>query len=260
MDIVQPKISIITVCYNSVKTIERTIQSVLMQQYENLEYIIIDGGSTDGTVDIIKKYESKISKWISEPDKGISDAFNKGITLATGELIGIINSDDGYLENAFNYVIASYEKGTDIYRGNIIFWNTDTDSKIIEKPTLNMPYSGWKINVCHQAVFISRKAYEKYGYFNENYKYNMDFDLILRFEKNGANSKHIDHELAYFTMEGVTFSKFKKDMRLEMETIIISNGGKMIDIIKYRFTKSIKMILKKILSIDRVLKLKNYKG
>ena len=89
-----PLITIITVSYNAVKTIEDTIVSVLGQTYNNIEYIIIDGGSTDGTLDIIKKYQDKITYWVSEPDKGIYDAMNKGIAKANGELIGIINSDD----------------------------------------------------------------------------------------------------------------------------------------------------------------------
>ncbi len=252
-----PKLSIITVCYNSEKTLERTIKSVLGQKYDNLEYIIVDGGSNDGTIDIIKKYEDKISKWISEPDKGISDAFNKGIRMATGEIVGLINSDDGYLKNAFKHLMDAYEPSVDIYRGNIIFWNTDTGSKIVEKPTINMPYAAWKVNVCHQSVFVRRDAYKKYGVFNENYKYNMDFDLLLRLEHAGAKSKHVDYELAYFTMEGVTFSKFNKKMREEMETIIITNGGSKKDVWKYRITKYTKMGAKRVLRIDRVLKIKN---
>ena len=93
---IKPKISIITVVFNGVKTIEQTILSVISQKYENMEYIIIDGGSTDGTIDIIKKYEDKIAYWISEADQVIYDAMNKGIDKSTGDIIGILNSDDFY--------------------------------------------------------------------------------------------------------------------------------------------------------------------
>ena len=99
------KISIITPCFNAVEYIEQTILSIINQDYDNIEYIIIDGGSTDGTVDIIKKYEDKVSYWISEPDKGQSDAINKGIAVATGDIFNWINADD-FLEKGILKVIA----------------------------------------------------------------------------------------------------------------------------------------------------------
>ena len=99
-----PKISIITITFNSEKTLEETIESVLSQNYPNLEYLIIDGGSSDGTLEIVKRYKDKIDFVISEPDRGISDAFNKGIRYATGEIVGIINSDDLLLPDALHKV------------------------------------------------------------------------------------------------------------------------------------------------------------
>ena len=252
-----PKLSIVTVCLNSVKTLERTIESVLNQDYKNIEYIVIDGGSTDGTLEIIKKYSNYITLWISEKDNGISDAFNKGIKFATGEIVGIINSDDCYREGAFKKLINAYDENIDIYRGNIIFWNTKTGNQVSEVPTIGMPLSGWKINVCHQGVFICRKAYEKYGLFDTDLKYNMDFDLLLRFEHAGAKSKYIDYDMAYFTMSGVTFSGFTKEQRLEMEGVIRKNGGNSLDVWKYRIIKYTKISLKKVIGIDRVLRMKN---
>lgn len=252
-----PKISIITVCYNSEKTLEQTIKSVLKQKYGNLEYIIIDGGSTDGTVDIIKKYENSITRWISEKDDGISDAFNKGIRMATGEIVGIINSDDSYCEGAFDKLASEYDKNVDIYRGAIILWNLETGSKVSETPTINMPLTGWKVNVCHQGVFIRRDAYERFGLFDVSLRYNMDFDLLLRFEHAGAKSKKIDYEMAYFTMSGITFSGFTRQQRIEMENIIKKNGGNNIDIWRYRVIKYIKIIVKKTIGIDQVLRIKN---
>jgi glycosyltransferase involved in cell wall biosynthesis len=120
------KISIITVCYNSQNTVESTIQSVLNQTYLNIEYIIIDGGSEDGTKDIINKYLDKIAKYVSESDKGIYDAMNKGITLATGEIIGFLNSDDIFFDNDIVLKIASLFtefKLLDSVFGDIIFFN-----------------------------------------------------------------------------------------------------------------------------------------
>lgn len=252
-----PKLSIITVCFNSASTIEQTIQSVISQNYENVEYIIVDGGSTDGTLDIIRKYESQISRWVSEKDRGISDAFNKGIRLATGEIIGIINSDDCYTEGAFHALAGAYDESVDIYRGRIIFWNLETGSKVSEAPTIGMPYCGWRVNVCHQGVFIRRDAYERYGFFDIKLKYNMDFDLLLRFEHAGAVSKLVDYDMACFTMSGVTFSGFNREQRLEMETVIRRNGGTAFDIWKYRAIKYMKLMVKKTLGIDKVLRIKN---
>ena len=109
-----PKISIITVVKNNAKDLENCILSVLNQNYKNFEHIIIDGKSTDGTIDIIKKYNSKIYKWVSEEDNGLYDAMNKGINLATGDIIGILNSDDIFYENALYYVKEYFEKYSNI--------------------------------------------------------------------------------------------------------------------------------------------------
>ena len=104
------KVSIITVCYNSAKTIKRTIKSVAEQDYEEIEYIIIDGGSTDGTLDIIDRYKDKISVLVSEPDEGIYDAMNKGIARATGDIIGFMNSDDWYADGAIVAIAEAFKK------------------------------------------------------------------------------------------------------------------------------------------------------
>ena len=106
----QPKVSIITVCFNSAKTIRDTIESVINQTYKNIEYIIVDGGSTDGTIDIIKEYEPYIAKWVSESDDGIYDAMNKGIMMSTGEIIGLVNSDDFLELEAIKNVVKTYLK------------------------------------------------------------------------------------------------------------------------------------------------------
>ena len=103
------KVSIVTVSYNCEATIEQTIQSVLSQDYDNVEYIIIDGGSTDGTIEIIRRYESNIAYWNSEPDRGISDAFNKGINCCTGEIVGILNADDLYLPGTVSTVVQAFQ-------------------------------------------------------------------------------------------------------------------------------------------------------
>ena len=124
-----PKISIITVTLNSERTLEETIKSILSQDYPNIEYLVIDGGSIDGTLEIIDKYASQISYTISEKDKGISDAFNKGIKRATGEIVGIINSDDLLLPGALFKLAECYDKNVDVYRGNVVVYDENSDSK-----------------------------------------------------------------------------------------------------------------------------------
>lgn len=252
-----PKITIITITYNSEKTLERAICSIINQKYDNIEYIIVDGGSNDGTIDIIHKYEKFISKWVSEPDDGISDAFNKGIAMASGDIIGIINSDDGLCENALNYIAESYDPDVDVYRGNIYIWDELRDKKVLEKPLMHFPFASFNMSASHQGTFVSARAYKEYGTFNMNYKFSMDYDLLMRFEKKGARFKYIDKALAYFTMGGITFTKFTDDRRKEMETILTSHGAKIWHIWGFRIVKYTKLFIKKILPLNVVISLKN---
>lgn len=116
-----PKISIVTICYNSQDYIEDAINSIISQDYNNKEFVIVDGCSTDNTLQIIEKYKNQIDIVISEPDKGISDAFNKGINVSTGDIIGLINSDDLLCEGALKKLAQHYRPGVDVFRGNSIF-------------------------------------------------------------------------------------------------------------------------------------------
>lgn len=252
-----PKISIITITFNSVKTLERTVLSIIGQGYDNLEYVIVDGGSTDGTLDIVKKYEGKgISRWVSEPDNGISDAFNKGILMSTGEIIGIINSDDGLEPGALQMIAEAYEPDVEVYRGNIFFWNTKTGAKIKEVPSMHFPFNK-RLNISHQGTFVTRKAYEKYGLFNVQYKYSMDYDILMRFEHKGAKFKYVDTVLAYFTIGGLTFTEYSAARRRETETIMLEYGANSIDIWRFRIRKYTKNFIKKHVNIDLLLKLRH---
>ena len=133
----KPRITIITVCYNSEKYIEQAILSVINQTYDNLEYIIVDGGSQDSTMSIVNRYRDKISVIISEKDNGISDAFNKGIRRATGDIIGIVNSDDMlYNNNVIEKLAEYYEDDIDVYRGKEIVKNFDSGYEYVLSPSL----------------------------------------------------------------------------------------------------------------------------
>jgi glycosyltransferase involved in cell wall biosynthesis len=221
----QPKISIVTITYNSENTVEETIKSVISQEYPNLEYIIIDGASTDGTLDVVNKYSDRIAKIVSEPDKGISDAFNKGIKHATGEIIGIINSDDILLPGALDAVAAAYEDGVGVYRGNIFIWDSESDTRILACPSMKFPLHTYKKRiVCHQGTFVAKSVYEKYGAFKTHFRFMMDVDLLIRLYEAGVKFKYIPTELAMFRLGGVTSSSFLKKTG-ELEKLFRENGA-----------------------------------
>lgn len=191
----KPLISIITIVYNGEKYLEETIQSILRQTYDNIEYIIIDGGSTDTTLDIIQKYEDTIDYWVSEKDEGISDAFNKGIIYCTGDFIGIINADDFYENQAIEYVAKAIteNKEIDVLHGKMRYWFDQHKSLIITPDVTRLKT---EMSICHPTVFVSRKTYQKYGLFNLNYKYAMDYELILRFFSNQMQFLYMEYVIS----------------------------------------------------------------
>lgn len=179
------KFSIITVCYNSEKTIIDTIESVLNQSYDNYEYIIVDGNSTDGTLSVIKEYEKRFKgklKYISEPDNGIYDAMNKGIDIAQGELIGIINSDDWYEKNCLKNIVDYYQECEySVYYGYMRTVDEMT-GKEIRCARYNHEYIK-EAMINHPTVFVSKNVYERFGKFNCKYKFSADYEFILRLIK-----------------------------------------------------------------------------
>ena len=180
------KISVITVCYNSEKTIRDTFESVLVQDYQDIEYIVIDGGSTDDTMKIIHKYSDRIDMVVSEPDNGIYDAMNKGLQLATGEVIGFLNSDDFYsYDSVLSDVANQFEQKTnvDLIYGDLVFVEPSNTQKIV-RFYHSSNFKAWKLRFGwmppHTASFIKRSAYEKVGVFNLNYKIAADYELFVR--------------------------------------------------------------------------------
>ena len=250
-----PKISIITITYNSEQTLQRTIDSIINQHYQNLEYIIVDGGSKDKTIDIVKNNEKQIAKWISEPDKGISDAFNKGIRMATGDLVGLINSDDQLEVGALSLLANVYSDDIDVYCGDLLLWNETTGEKHVVIPSLHFSFNGMS-NICHPATFIRKEAYEKYGMYDVSCKYAMDCDLLMRFERAGAKIVHIDNVLACFSLGGVTFTRFTKERLDEIERVYRNNGASNLDIFKYKVVRKSKNLLIRIFGRDRMTTLK----
>lgn len=199
-----PLVSIITIVLNSEKTIEKTMQSVLGQTYDNIEYIIVDGGSTDGTLDIIKKYGDNIS-WISEPDEGISDAFNKGIKLSRGEIIGILNSDDWYELDAVEKVVKAYcaDPDIDVIYGDLCFYKGNKPL-FVQAPNPKPKRILEVIIYNHPTCFIKRDCYDKFGTYDTNFKFAMDHDLLLRFQINEKKFHYIHSVLTNMTFGGVS--------------------------------------------------------
>ena len=243
-----PKISIITVSYNSAATIENTIKSVISQDYANKEYIIIDGKSTDGTQNIVERYSSGIDVFVSERDKGISDAFNKGLDRASGDLIVLINSDDYLLPGALSKVAQQYDGVSDLYCGNLLLWNPSTDYKCVIKPSLDFPTMPFFRRPVHQGVFVTKQLYDRLGVYDVDLHYAMDLDFLMRATRNNAKFKHLDVEIAVFRLGGATSdSIFKK--RKEYVYLIRKNGGSILQAYIYYSFLVITQTLKKMLNI-----------
>jgi glycosyltransferase involved in cell wall biosynthesis len=214
------KISIITVSYNSEKYLEETIRSVANQDYADLEYIIIDGGSTDSTIDIIKRNSEKVSFFLSEKDEGIYDAMNKGISHATGDIIGFLNSDDILFDNSVISKItkAFSEVSVGIVYGNVKIGSENDLSKIIR----NYSSKGFRpahfrfgIMPPHPAIYIRKLLYDRLGNFQMGYIVASDFDLILRFFlKGNMEAKHIDEDIVLMRDGGVSNRGFYKSKRI----------------------------------------------
>lgn len=193
------KVSVITVCLNSETTIRQTIESVLHQTYKNMEYMIIDGGSTDKTPDIIQEYipvfEGRL-RYISEQDEGIYDAMNKGITHAAGDIIGIINSDDWYELDAVEKVVRCFEStDAEVVYGEIWLVGQNGERECHTSRSKFPP---------HPSTFIKREIYQKYGMFDLNYRIASDRDLLLRLMVKGVRFKRIDEILVNFRKTGIS--------------------------------------------------------
>lgn len=179
------KVSIITVAFNSAKTIEGTIQSVLSQDYPDIEYIVVDGGSTDGTVPIIERYQNRITKWISEKDRGMYDAMNKGIAMATGDVIGILNSDDIYMNtHVISDLMALMQaKKAQVVFADLILVDQNDDNKILRYYDSshfhpNKFQHGWM--PAHPTVFVKRELYDVVGPFSTTYQIAADYEMLIR--------------------------------------------------------------------------------
>lgn len=193
-----PKVSVVTAVLNGRSHIDQAVQSVLSQSYSNVEYIIIDGGSTDGTLDILDQYKTRICCLVSEPDHGIGDAFNKGVVRCSGDLIFILNSDDWMEADCIYNIVDAYRKFpfVDVFYGKCALVNQLSEvTSVHPRPNVHI-HLGRYMALCHPSTILSRKAYIKFGLYNTNMKYAADYDLLLRILVFGGHFKFIDTVIA----------------------------------------------------------------
>ena len=226
----EPLFSIITVCFNSEKTIKRTIESVLNQTFSNnFEYILVDGKSLDSTLEIIESYEQSFKekgisyKWVSEPDKGIYDAMNKGVQLTNGELIGILNSDDWYQKDALQNIKSKFDiTKADFIHGNI---NTFSEEEVFLK-TLNPGRKNQisrKMPFFHPTCFITKKVYTDLKEYSLKYRICSDYEFIIRLIKSNFSISYLDVVITNFTIGGISTSQIKPALQ-ESHLVRIDNG------------------------------------
>ena len=222
------KISIITVTFNSANTVEDTIKSVLSQEYKDYEYLVVDGGSKDATVDIIKKYEPLFEgrmRWISERDKGMYDGINKGIRMAKGDVVGIINSDDFFHRtDIFNKVAEAFEdKSIEAIYGDVRFVNPDD----LEKTTRYYSSKNWKPSKfrlgfmpAHPSFYTYKENFEKYGYYQYDYHIAADYELLIRhLYTNKVPAKYIPLDFMKMRTGGRSTNGFKANVLLNKEIV-----------------------------------------
>ncbi len=216
------KLSIITVCYNGAKTIEQTIKSVLSQDFKDFEYIVIDGGSNDGTLEILEKYKSEI-KYISEKDKGIYDAMNKGLGLAKGEIIGMIGSDDFYpFDDVLSSVVAKFNSSkADAVYGDKQYVNYGKEDKIVRYWTVGEYkkenwLKGWMPP--HLSFYLKKSVYDKFGNYLTNFTCSADYELMLRMlYKNDVSVVYLPKVLMTMRNGGTSNASFKHRIKANQE-------------------------------------------
>lgn len=207
------RISIITICYNRKATIAKAIESVLGQDYPNIEYIIIDGNSSDGTQGIIESYSAQIAKYVSEPDKGMYDALNKGLQLATGDVVGLMHSDDEFYDTGVvSKIVAAFTNApdTDGIYGDGVYVTNDTEEKLVRNRiggaySFDRLKSGWL--PLHPTVYLKKSLIEKYGVYDLNFKIASDTEFLLRYLfKYKIKLSYLDEYIVKMRMGGLSTS------------------------------------------------------
>ncbi|MGE5558750.1 MAG: glycosyltransferase family 2 protein [Bacillota bacterium] len=222
-----PLVSIITVCLNSERYIEDAIKSVIGQTYPNIEYIIVDGGSKDQTMEIVMKYRNNINTIISEPDCGIYDAMNKGIKNSNGEIIGILNSDDWYEKDTVEQIVRESYRDTrkkfGIFHGDILVWDRGQKPWYYRKPGADISNLTKRIILNHPACFVRKSLYESIGLYDITYQISSDFDFLLRAYLNNVMFKYLGKTLTNVRTGGISTINYM-DVMWESARILSKYG------------------------------------
>ena len=238
----RPTLSIITPVFNGEETLEKTIESVLAQKQADAEYVIVDGGSSDGTLEIIRGYEDEVDYWVSEPDYGIYDAMNRGVALTRGEVVGILNADDQYLPETLDQIADAVHahSGASVYHGDLIrYWDSSEAKRVRGTRKIGVRSFCWGMPVNHPTAFVRRSAYEQLGLFDTSFKMAADAEFMLRCVLSGADFHYVPHDLAIMKVGGA--SKQHEPLgRQEVHEALQLHGVPL----RYRFLSGFNVILK----------------
>ena len=216
-----PLISVVTVCYNSAPTIEETVLSVLNQTYKNIEYVMIDGGSKDNTLNILTKYKDRLGYFVSEPDKGIYDAMNKALQVASGDWLYFLGSDDVLIDNnVIEEMVAQFKDMSTIYYGNVIFKN--------ENVVYDFNLNKWNLcyrNISHQSLFYTKESYKNHSYDTSFIIFADHIYNISLYGSKKYNFDHIDKVVALYNDAGASSNTYDKKYYQKLPATVFANLG-----------------------------------
>jgi glycosyltransferase involved in cell wall biosynthesis len=222
----KPSVSIVTAVRNAAGSLERAMQSVLAQSHPRIEYIVIDGGSADGTLDVVRRHADRLAFWISEPDRGISDAFNKGVAAAGGEFIGLLNADDWMEPDQIEWAVAALERtGADFVFGDLVYHDPAGRAvhRVVGDPRYAKVIGSRMPEVNHPTLLARRAMYERIGLFDLRYRAAMDYDWLLRAHLAGGRGAHDPGIVAHMTLAGVSDRAYGSALA-EVRAIAIRHG------------------------------------
>ena len=221
-----PLVSIVTVVRDGRSVLEQTIRSVLEQSYDNVEYVVIDGGSTDGTVDVIREHASAIDYWVSEPDPGITDAFNKGIRATTGDIVGILNAGDWYTGGALAAAVRARdpEDRFAIYHGDIAYCHEDGSFAFEAKPD---PSRIWRyMSLFHPTMLVERAVYQRIGRYSPAFRYAMDCEFVHRAVRAGVRFVYVPRVQSHMRLGGRSHRHFRRAFAEFRDSVILHGGAR----------------------------------
>lgn len=206
-----PEVSVVTIVRDGLNTLPRALDSVISQQFPGIEHIVVDGQSNDGTVELLQHNQTRIALWSSEPDLGISDAFNKGIALSRGKIVGLLNSDDWYEPGTIHAVVAEMQRtGADIACGRLQYWDDDGRSYLTDSDPAKLEQG---MTIGHPTVFVRRECYRRLGLFRLDFRLAMDYEWLLRAKSSGVRFVLLDRCLANMQAGGVGDRRWRNSQR-----------------------------------------------